>query len=87
MYKARILANLNDHHGKWVAVHCILRGLPFDSDVQQDIQDLILDGTIEKKEETFGFDKWNRPIRLPLYRYIEPFVPENEKRGHLKVVK
>ena len=86
MSKARILANLRNHDGKWVGFHCVLRGLDYSEEVQTEIRELIQDGTIERRYFDGGHDRNNNLIQLPLYRYVEPFTPY-EKIQHLTVIK
>ena len=86
MSKARILANLRDHHGKWVGIHCVLRGLDYSAKVQTDLKELIAEGTVEHKEFNLNRGKWGNTVRLPYYRYVKSSLSD-QKVGHLTVVK
>ena len=90
MFKAKIISNLEQHPAKWVNPFVALRGLIYNNYEEgkqspfKDLQELIQEGLVEKDTVSLGVDKYNRPIRGDLYRYIPPF---NSTERKLTIVK
>lgn len=78
MFKAKIISNLEPHRAKWVNPFIALSGLIYknyeegESSPFDELNELIVEGLVEKKTVELGYDKFERPIHGDLYRYTPP---------------